>query len=93
MTKTEYEYLSFDLKPEQPKKTTAWYCRNKQSRDILAEVKWYPAWRQYCFFPLCLSVYNDACLADISHFLKQLDEERKLLRRKDKEICSDLQKT
>lgn len=74
--KTEYKYLSFDLSEKQPKKTTSWYCRNKHSKDILGIVKWYPAWRQYCFFPTCQAVYNNSCLLDISNFLTQLDTSR-----------------
>jgi hypothetical protein len=74
---TEYNYLSFDFTEKQPKKTSSWNCRNKRTKDVLGVVKWYSAWRQYCFFPTCPAVYNNSCLSDISDFLTQLNKERK----------------
>lgn len=75
--KTEYQYLSFDLYPEQPPNTSRWYCRNRRSQNILAIVEWYPAWRQYCFFPAVQAVYNAGCLRDITDFLTSLGIEQK----------------
>ena len=75
--KTEYQYLTFELMPEQSSKTSAWFCKNKRSGTVLAHVKFHPPWRQYCFFPVIQAVYNKGCLSDISDFLNQLQEERK----------------
>jgi hypothetical protein len=76
--KTEYKYLSFEMTPKQPKKTSCWVCRNKRSKVALAMVKWYPAWREYCFFPIINdTVFNAGCLKDIADFLGQLMNQRR----------------
>lgn len=74
--KTRYKYIHFDV-VEVKAKTKVWVCRNNRTDGILANIMWYSTWRQYCFFPVMGAVYNDTCLDDISHFLKQLRVGRK----------------
>ena len=74
--KTTYEYVHFVLAEEKPK-TTVWSCLNSNGDVELGIVKWYPAWRRYCYFPTVQAVYSAGCLDDISHFIGQLMEERK----------------
>jgi hypothetical protein len=71
--KTEYEYLSF-VRIESIGKTEKFMCLNKKSANQLGEVKWYGAWRQYCYFPLVQAVYSKGCLNDIADFLTQLNK-------------------
>lgn len=40
-------------------------------------VKWYPQWRQYCYFPTALAVYSKGCFDDIGEFIQQLMDMRK----------------
>jgi len=73
--KTDYKYIYFKLHPTQDekRKTKIWICCNKSSDIVLAEIKWYPPWRQYCLSPESYMVFNDGCLKDIIDFLNQLN--------------------
>jgi hypothetical protein len=71
--KTEYEYLKMVTVPA-PGKTSKWSVCNRRSGSELGEIKWYPAWRQYCYFPTVQAVYSQGCMDDISDFLKQLNK-------------------
>jgi hypothetical protein len=44
----------------------------------LGRISWYGPWRQYTFSPAFKTVWNKDCLNDISTFLQQLMDERKL---------------
>ncbi len=70
---TKFKFIHF-VEIEQKPKTKVYSCRNNRSGDELGVVKWYPGWRQYCFFPdeLASLVFNAGCLADIITFMKQL---------------------
>jgi len=70
--KTIYQYITF-LERESTGKTSKWACRNKKSEAVLGEIKWYGAWRQYCYFPTIQAVYSAGCLNDISDFIEQLN--------------------
>ena len=76
MMKTEYKYIYFEVVEEKPK-TKVWGCYNKRTKNILAFVKWYPVWRQYCFFSEQQTVFNTSCLKDVAEFLDQLNEAQK----------------
>ena len=39
-------------------------------------MKWYPSWRQYCYFPTIKAVYSKGCLDDIGDFIKQISVQR-----------------
>lgn len=66
-----YKFIHF-VKVEDKKKTSVWECRSNRGDQCLAIIKWYPPWRQYCFFPEFASihtVFSAGCLADIIHFI------------------------
>jgi len=73
--KTQYEYINFKLKEKKPK-TKVWSCRNNNSFEELGVVKWFPAWRRYCYFPVIQAVYSRGCLNDISTFIEAAMQER-----------------
>ena len=73
--KTDYKYLKFEKTPFEGK-TSKWNCITKSSETILGTIKWYGAWRQYCYFPVCEAVYSAGCLKDISDFIEQLSHPR-----------------
>lgn len=83
--KTEYKYLHF-IKTGQKAKTSVWSCRNNHSAVELGEIKWYPAWRQYCYFPAARAVYSAGCLEDIRDFIGQLQKERTVVATHDNAI-------
>ena len=62
-------------------KTRRWAIRNAKSPDLLGRVSWYGPWRQYCFYPSELAVFNGGCLKAIVDFLRDaMTEHRKAKR-------------
>lgn len=43
----------------------------------LGKVKWWSAWRRYCFFPCKDTVYDANCLWDIADFCARMTTEQK----------------
>ena len=68
---TRYEYVGFEH-VEDKTKTSVWSCKNNNSADELGLVKWYSAWRRYCYFPTIQAVYSKGCVVDIVDFIDQL---------------------
>jgi len=69
--KTEYKYIRFD-EEEFKGKTRFFIIRNKRSNAMLGFIKWHGAWKQYCLFTLEKVIFNDSCLEDVQHFIRQL---------------------
>jgi hypothetical protein len=42
----------------------------------LGIIKWYPQWRQYCFFTEFRTIWSVGCLLDITAFLQKLNTKR-----------------
>ncbi len=72
-TKLKYHFIHFLCVEEKPK-TEVYQCLNNRCDTILGYVKWYPVWRQYCFFPepYIEAVYSIGCLNDIAAFMEQM---------------------
>ena len=71
-------YLSFDELIIIGKKTKTVLVRSKSSGDTLGTIKWYCAWRQYCFYPNADTLWSKGCLDDVNNKIRQLMEERKI---------------
>ena len=66
----DYKYLAFqELIRVEGHKTSVYSCRNKRSGEELGQIRWYGAWRQYCYFPTVQAVYSGGCLRDIAGFM------------------------
>jgi len=72
----ETQYLFFE---EHPTKTKTKYITvvNRNSEDIIGEIKWYAPWRQYCFFPEFDTVWNMTCMDDVKEVIQKLMKDRK----------------
>jgi len=75
--KTQYKHIEFE-KIEQKQKTSVWECRNHHDDTRIGEVKWHGPWRQYCFFTMNDYLFAKSCLDDISAFIQQLMDDRKV---------------
>jgi hypothetical protein len=58
------------------KKTKVWAVVKKEDvtgdvRSSLGHIKWFGAWRKYCFFPLEYTVFEWDCLRDIADFCQE----------------------
>jgi hypothetical protein len=75
-------YLKFDKQKTPKGRKTAIYSvwtegkdyddRDPQYVDELGQIKWYPAWRRYVFFPSENTLYDANCLEEIEKFLREL---------------------
>ena len=75
---TEDKWLEFVLTEEKPK-TKVYSVISKCDSTGLGEIKWYPPWRHYGFFPTLKfqAVHSDRCLLSISEFVTKLNTEHK----------------
>ncbi len=72
----ESKYLEF-FKAGFTGKTEVYDVLSKPSGFILGHIRWYPAWRQYCFYPSPNCVFNVGCMGDLIAFIGDLMTERK----------------
>lgn len=75
MIESEFIYIS---KVELPKRKTPIYkLYSMSNHDIkLGEIKWFGAWRQYCFFPEGDTVFDRKCLTYINNFLEEVNKKK-----------------
>jgi len=41
----------------------------------LGDIKWYGAWRKFCFYPVSDTIWDDKCLLELLNFLEQYNKE------------------
>lgn len=75
MTEFNSQYLQIREVPTQSK-TKKWEIFSKSSGAHLGTIKWFGAWRQYCFFPERHTIWNTGCLEDVNKFIAAHKNER-----------------
>ena len=70
------QYIEFKL-IEKKRKTEVYSIQKKGVLFSLGIIKWFGAWRKYCFFPEEELVFDVDCLQEIIIFIKKLMDERK----------------
>ena len=65
--------------------TRRWDVRSKEDAN-LGEIKWYPPWRKYCFFPAVSTLYEQVCLREIAEFIEQETAAHKAARKAAKHV-------
>lgn len=73
--KTEYKYIHFKMEPMGD--VEIWNCYNTRHGDLLGSATWYTSWRQWVYTSIQGIVYSSECLADIKHFIDQMNERGK----------------
>lgn len=58
-------------------KTKIWDVVTKDGKVLLGQIKWYPGWRKYAFFPFEKTIYEQICLRDLAEFMEQEMKARK----------------
>ena len=74
-------YIKFEMIHENPK-TNVYSVKNKNSDDLIGFIKWYGAWRQYCFFSVNSIILSRGCMKDINDFIVKITKEKNALRYK-----------
>lgn len=71
-------YLLFEDVPiNEGRKTRIVGVYSKRHGDLLGFLRWYGAWRQYCFFPERTTIWNPECLNTINAKIAELMAERR----------------
>ena len=82
----ETKYLIFKELFTPKRRTKIISIINKSSKEQIATIEWYGAWRQYCFMPERFeftTIWNNACLNDVISVINQLMKERTIEKLKD----------
>jgi len=53
--------------------------------QLFGQVRWFPRWRRYSFFPYPDQAFESSCLRDIADFCERETRERRSMRRKARE--------
>jgi hypothetical protein len=70
-------YLQFDEYDSPTKKTKVVNVVNARDGTILGQIKWWGAWRKYCFFlSFGYLVFDSGCLQEIIEEMNRLMKER-----------------
>jgi len=70
------KYIGFQEFILPSRKTPIYIVYNIQTDEDLGVIKWWGAWRQYCFFPNKNTLYSIGCLIEINKFLEELKDEK-----------------
>lgn len=74
---SDSQYLIF-VETHDTGKTKVWQVLSKSSGTVLAEIRWFPSWRQYTFRPEPNTIWNTGCMNDINAFIKNEMDARKV---------------
>jgi len=64
---THIQFIPGDPLP----KTLTWYVKNKYADQWIGQIRWYPQWRKYSYFPTTNTVYEWICLREIADFCEK----------------------
>lgn len=72
------KFIEF-IEDKPKKKTKVFGVWSNSSTCMLGKIKWFPAWRHYCFFPTIEypTQHSDRCLIEIGEFVDGLNKEHK----------------
>ena len=74
--KTKYKYIHFIKMYNKP--IEVWLCQNNKDDDPLGTVEYYRPWNTLVFDPDLGAIFSADCLADIQHFMGQLEQAREV---------------
>ena len=82
----DYFYIVKLNRPEN-RKTDIYCIATIGTNYIIGEIRWWGAWRKYCFFPNEDTVYDNKCMLQIMNFMNEVN----LARYKDKEEINNVE--
>ena len=82
---SESRWITFVEDTPQAWVTRYWKVLSKEGGNFLGGIKWFGAWRKYCFFPEQATIFEQDCLRDIADFCEAQTYGRKAERAIEKE--------
>jgi len=70
------EFMQFVALPQGPMRTPAYSIVSRREQRELGQVRFYPRWRAFAFFPYNLTVYSSDCLLSIYRLVADENERR-----------------
>lgn len=67
------KYITIIEKVVSGRKTPIFILMSNYSESEIAQIRWFPKWRKYCFYPNSDTVYDEKCLKTIQSFLHFLN--------------------
>lgn len=68
--------LVWDIGPSPSGKTQRFEVTSESSGACLGVIKWFGAWRQYCFYPSEETIWNQDCLTAVTGVLDKLNQRK-----------------
>lgn len=79
------EWIDFKEQPQTGKTKVFNIVPKEQPNSIIGVIKWYGAWRKYCFFTMPNCIFETNCLSNINAFLHKLNTEWKVQQQQKKQ--------
>lgn len=74
-------WVEFIQEPQVGRKTMTWKVVTTTARGDVPEhlgyIRWYSPWRQFCFYPAPRTIWNPACLDEVTAFIRTKMAERR----------------
>lgn len=67
------EYIEIVGENLKGRKTPIYHINSLRSQDEIGQIKWYGAWRKYCFFPNGDTVWDKKCLDSVCDWLLEVN--------------------
>jgi len=71
------KWINFEQDETYEGKSEKWNVVSIVGHHLLGIIKWFPAWRQYAFFPEANTIFAGSCFDDIYAFIKNLNNKRR----------------
>lgn len=71
MSEQAAKWICFEKVQSDGRKTAIYAVRTTEAGEDLGEVKFWPRWRKFTFFPLAGTIYEKDCLRDIANFCEE----------------------
>ncbi len=71
------EYFQVTEEKLENRKTPIYHIISKRSNLEIGQIKWYGAWRKYCFFPDEYTVWDRKCLKELIDFLDEINKRKR----------------
>lgn len=69
---TDSKWINFVEQPQTGKTQIFNVVPKDQPNSVIGYIKWYGAWRKYCFFTNANCIFETQCLGDIVSFINKL---------------------
>lgn len=71
------DYFQIEEETIIKRKTPIYHIISKHSNTEIGQVKWYGAWRKFCFFPEKGTIWDNKCIKDLLDFICNVNEKKK----------------